>query len=302
MSEIFLSYAREDLENARRLWNDFRSAGLDVWFDQDKLEPGQDWKLEIEKAIRDSKIFIACLSSRSVTKRGFVQTELRRALDVLDQVPEGEVFIVPLRLDHCEVPHRLDHLHYVDVFEDGSIPRLISSIRTRLGGPAESLLDAQAVEPRLDALPRNPLNSASSNRHGESIRTEQDGSASIVLDLSEELQNKILTFCLLHVRDGKDQIPDKGPLLNREIVFEEIDRHGALIARVTYAKRLGFQFKCFADHKGTPFDEVKALLSSNGYEGIGKGRGKPFRAWFLLPEYTTCRTIDGITNNFYYPA
>src|SRR6185369_4126774 len=116
MSEIFLSYAREDQDEAYRLWGELDAAGLDVWFDRVSLQPGQDWQHEIEQAIREAKIFLACLSSRSVSKRGFVQSELRRALEILDQIPEGDVYLIPIRLEPCKVPQRLTPLHYVDAF------------------------------------------------------------------------------------------------------------------------------------------------------------------------------------------
>src|ERR1041385_3909556 len=131
MSEIFLSYAREDLNEIYRLWGELDAAGLDVWFDKMSLEPGHDWQHEIEHAIREARIFLACLSSRSVRKRGFVQSELRKALEILDQIPEGDVYLVPIRLDPCEVPQSLTHLQYVDAFEDGAIPKLVSSITAR---------------------------------------------------------------------------------------------------------------------------------------------------------------------------
>ncbi|UCE58911.1 MAG: hypothetical protein JSU63_15895 [Phycisphaerales bacterium] len=162
----------------------------------------------------------------------------------------------------------------------------------------------KSVDKAITADAAHPLsvNHANTDEHSTSLQYVQNGSASIVLKLSDEVQNTNLEFGLLHVRDGKDQVSDKGPLLNKEISFKEIDRQGTVVAQVTYAKHIGFQFKCFVDHKGTSFDTVKDLLSINGYIGISKGGGKPFRAWFLLPDYNTCLTIDGITNNFYYPA
>src|SRR3954468_19954620 len=99
MPDIFLSYAREDIESARSLYGDLMSAGFAVWIDKVYVGPGYDWKVEIEKAIRISKVFITCLSSRSVNKRGFVQAELQRALEMLDQMPEGDVYLIPVRLD-----------------------------------------------------------------------------------------------------------------------------------------------------------------------------------------------------------
>jgi hypothetical protein len=42
---VFISYAREDIEAARRLDEELRSEGLNVWFDERSLLLGQEWKI-----------------------------------------------------------------------------------------------------------------------------------------------------------------------------------------------------------------------------------------------------------------
>jgi hypothetical protein len=79
---VFISYAREDSDAARRVYNDLRVAGLNPWLDKESLLPGQSWENEIRKAIKKSRYFIALFSSRSVGKRGFVQKEFKFALAV----------------------------------------------------------------------------------------------------------------------------------------------------------------------------------------------------------------------------
>jgi hypothetical protein len=67
--------------------------------DVKSLTPGQDWELEVGKAIRRSHFFVACLSTRAVTKQGFIQKELRRAFDIYEELPEGTIYLVPVRLE-----------------------------------------------------------------------------------------------------------------------------------------------------------------------------------------------------------
>ncbi len=107
------------------------SEGHSVWIDRKKLLPGQDWKTEIEQAIQSSDIFIACLSTHSVDKVGFVQTELRRALEVADLMPERKIFIILVRLDECQVPTKLRKLHWINYFDVGSNESLLRAVRTR---------------------------------------------------------------------------------------------------------------------------------------------------------------------------
>ncbi|MGE0086834.1 MAG: toll/interleukin-1 receptor domain-containing protein [Desulfococcaceae bacterium] len=63
--KVFISYAREDIDTARRLYADLKMAGIVPWMDKIDLLPGQNWKFHITKAIRESSFFIALLSSKS---------------------------------------------------------------------------------------------------------------------------------------------------------------------------------------------------------------------------------------------
>lgn len=115
----FISYAREDRETALRLYRDLRKHGAHPWLDVEDLEAGQDWKQAITRAISESSHFLALISVHSVNKQGFVQKELRHALDLLDTFPPGDVFVVPVRLDDSEPRHqRLAELHWLDLFAD----------------------------------------------------------------------------------------------------------------------------------------------------------------------------------------
>jgi hypothetical protein len=72
--------------------------------DEEKLLPGQDWEAEIRKAVRGSHVVLVCISKSSLTKEGYVQKEIRHALDVADEKPDGTIFVIPVRLERCEVP------------------------------------------------------------------------------------------------------------------------------------------------------------------------------------------------------
>ncbi len=117
--KIFLSYAREDMGMAKQLYNDLKRYGLDVWLDAESLLPGDRWKDKIQDAIENCNYFIALLSTKSVNKKGFVQKELKTALEVLDLFPSSERFILPIRLDDCEICERkLKEHHWVDLFPE----------------------------------------------------------------------------------------------------------------------------------------------------------------------------------------
>ena len=116
---IFIAYVEEDLAHARRLRDALDDAGFAPWLDKDQLIAGQNWPRAIERAIDLSDAFIACLSTRSLAKRGTFQSELRYALDCANRMPLEESFLLPVRFDNCNVPHTsAKHVQYVDLFPD----------------------------------------------------------------------------------------------------------------------------------------------------------------------------------------
>lgn len=120
--QVFLSYCREDADSAQRLASDLQRSGFDVWLDTERLSGGSNWKVEIQGAIRGSEVFIALLSKASLSKRGYVQAELREAFEVLRELPQGDVFLVPVRLDDSKpMDIRLRDLQWIDLFPSYSL-------------------------------------------------------------------------------------------------------------------------------------------------------------------------------------
>jgi hypothetical protein len=117
LPKIFISYAREDSTIAQRLYHDLRRAGAEPWLDTENLLPGQQWQPAIRYAITECEYFIALLSAQAVSKRGFLHSEMKQALELLNEFPEDEIFVIPVRLDECFPSHeRLKSIHWVDLF------------------------------------------------------------------------------------------------------------------------------------------------------------------------------------------
>jgi tetratricopeptide (TPR) repeat protein len=133
---VFLCHASQDKPIVRELYQRLLAEGwIDPWLDEEKLLLGQDWDMEIEKAVEDTNAVIVFLSNNSVTKEGYVQKELRAVLDVAEYKPEGAIFIIPLRLEECVVPRRLKNYQYQDYFPldqmEKGYKRLHRSLRAR---------------------------------------------------------------------------------------------------------------------------------------------------------------------------
>ncbi|MCP4657681.1 MAG: CHAT domain-containing protein [bacterium] len=129
--KAFLCYASEDERAVRKLYGKLRKKNISVWLDREDLLPGQNWKFEINEALRTSDVVILCLSETSVTREGYIQKEIRNALDIAEEKPEGTIFIIPLRLEKCTIPRRLYRWQYVDLFQARGLARLMRALRSR---------------------------------------------------------------------------------------------------------------------------------------------------------------------------
>lgn len=116
--KIFLCHSSGDKQPVRDVYAKLKNDGFTPWLDEEDLLPGQNWNLEIRKAVRDTDIVLVFLSNDSVSKRGYVQKEIKMALDVADEQLEGDIFIIPLKLEPCDIPDRLSHCHWVDYYPD----------------------------------------------------------------------------------------------------------------------------------------------------------------------------------------
>ena len=134
MKKIFISYAKEDVKSALRLYHDLAKAGIDAWLDSEDLLPGSNWRNAIEQVIQECTHFIALLSQKSVSKKGYVQKELKSALAILDEFPDDDIFIIPVRIENCRPTSlRLRDLHWVDMFGDwkSGCDKIIESINAK---------------------------------------------------------------------------------------------------------------------------------------------------------------------------
>jgi hypothetical protein len=114
---VFLCHASQDKPIVRDVYQRLLAEGwIGPWLDEEKLLPGQDWNLEIEKAVESSDAVIVCVSSTSVAKEGYVQKELRRVLNIALEKLEGTIFVIPVRLDDCVLPRQLADRQSIDYF------------------------------------------------------------------------------------------------------------------------------------------------------------------------------------------
>src|SRR4051812_49682492 len=75
---VFLSYASQDAEAARRICEALRAAGVEVWFDQSELRGGDAWDAKIRKQIKECALFVPIISENTQARtEGYFRLEWR---------------------------------------------------------------------------------------------------------------------------------------------------------------------------------------------------------------------------------
>ncbi len=114
--KVFISYAKEDRAFALDYFAKLSAEGASPWMDDQKLLPGQRWEFEIDRALKEANVVVLLMSPRSVNKRGFVQREAQDAIELLRYKKEGDIYILPLVLESCEVPSFISgKLQYIEM-------------------------------------------------------------------------------------------------------------------------------------------------------------------------------------------
>ncbi|MCC7186905.1 MAG: SUMF1/EgtB/PvdO family nonheme iron enzyme, partial [Acidobacteria bacterium] len=101
------------------------------WFDEEHLVGGQDWQVEIPKALATSDAIIICLTKNSVDKEGYIQKEIKFALDKALEMPEGRIFLIPVKFEECEVPFTLSRYQWVDLTVESGYAKMMKALKFR---------------------------------------------------------------------------------------------------------------------------------------------------------------------------
>ena len=97
---VFLSYAREDTDAARRIADALRSHGVEVWFDQSELRGGDAWDAKIRQQINDCTLFLPVISANTQSRgKGYFRLEWKLAVEQTHLMAEGMAFLAPVVID-----------------------------------------------------------------------------------------------------------------------------------------------------------------------------------------------------------
>jgi TIR domain len=107
MSDVYISYAREEMPRARELANALEESGFTVWWDH-KIAAGETWAKLIEGALNTAKCVVVLWSNASV-KSPWVREEAAYA-------QEGDK-LLPVVVENTRIPLGFGHVDSADLSE-----------------------------------------------------------------------------------------------------------------------------------------------------------------------------------------
>ncbi|MBN8656597.1 MAG: TIR domain-containing protein [Anaerolineae bacterium] len=168
--KVFLCHASTDKPKVRELYRYLKKRGIQPWFDEEDLVGGQDWQVEIPKALATSDAIIICLTKNSIDREGYIQKEIKFALDKALEMPEGRIFLIPVKFEECEVPFTLSRYQWVDLTVESGYARMMKALKFRA-----SQLERSTVEvSKKDVVEENITREKAEKEAAEKARLEAE--------------------------------------------------------------------------------------------------------------------------------
>ena len=158
---VFLSYAREDTDAARRIADALRSQGVEVWFDQSELRGGDAWDQKIRKQINDCTLFLPIISAHTQERgKGYFRLEWKLAVEQTHLMAEGMTFLAPVVIDEtlesgALVPPEFLRVQWMRLPGALSTPQFVGQVKKLLETPEKTVGRDRRIPPAGDA--RHPV-------------------------------------------------------------------------------------------------------------------------------------------------
>ncbi len=154
---IFLSYASQDADAARRICEALRAAGLEVWFDQNELRGGDAWDASIRKQIKACWLFVPIISANTDARpEGYFRLEWKLAVDRSHLMADNHTFFFPVILGNVAesaalVPDKFRERQWTRLNDDVSVNAFAARVAKLASGSASSNKNASMAKGHADS-------------------------------------------------------------------------------------------------------------------------------------------------------
>ena len=140
---VFLSYASQDAEAARRICECLRAAGIEVWFDQSELRGGDVWDQNIRQQIQACAMFVPIISANTESRtEGYFRLEWKLAVDRSHLMADDAAFLFPVVIDEtseqsARVPDKFRAVQWTRLPAGATPPAFSDRVAALLCGAAK---------------------------------------------------------------------------------------------------------------------------------------------------------------------
>jgi hypothetical protein len=133
---VFVSYASEDKSAAEKIKDALERAGVDVFFDRDDLQSGNDWEAKLRRSIRQCSLFVPVISQTTLVRdRRFFRLEWNLAVDeaMMASFLDEEAFLLPVVIDNttiedADVPSKFRAIQWQSLPGGETTPEFVSRV------------------------------------------------------------------------------------------------------------------------------------------------------------------------------
>jgi len=201
---VFLSYASQDAEAARRIFEALRAAGIEVWFDQSDLRGGDAWDRQIRKQIHDCTLFVPIISKNTHERtEGYFRLEWNLAVDRCQRMSADRAFLVPVVIedtpdDDERVPEKFRDLQWTRLPAGNTPPEFITRILQLLSpesGHSPTIALGRISEKSIAVLPFTNLSAEKESEYfSDGLAEEILNALSQVEELSVAARSSSFSF------------------------------------------------------------------------------------------------------------
>jgi hypothetical protein len=154
---VFLSYASQDVEAAKKICGALHTAGVEVWFDQSELRGGDVWDQKIRRQIRDCALFMPVISEITQSRiEGYFRLEWRLGDQRTHLMGRNRAFIVPVCVDatpeaEADVPESFLAARWFRLPHGEPTPAFVARILELLSSEGGRRVDAPSAASRAAA-------------------------------------------------------------------------------------------------------------------------------------------------------
>jgi len=143
---VFLSYASQDAEVARRICDALRAGGLEVWLDQSELRGGDAWDASIRRKIKECALFVPLISANTQARaEGYFRREWNLAVSRTLDMADDQAFLLPVVIDatvdlNARVPEKFREVQWMRLPAGEASADFSERVHRLLSGGAAPLL------------------------------------------------------------------------------------------------------------------------------------------------------------------